>query len=767
MSERRFFHSTHWGAFEAVVGPQGLRGIEAFGPDPAPPPQHGNIASALRHATRIERPMVRRGWLERGPGADAARGSEPFVPLDWDRALDLLGAELRRVYEGFGGAAVYGGSYGWASAGRFHHAQSQLHRFLNCLGGYVRKENNYSFGASEVLLPHVVGGEAYRDVLKRNTSWDVLAEHAELVVAFGGMPLKNTYVTAGGASTHPVPGYLRAMRERGCRFVLASPIRDDLAEAVDAEWLALRPGTDTALMLALAWVLRTEGLHDEAFLASHCSGYERFERHLLGVDDGQPKSPRWAEAICEIPAATIADLARRMAGRRTFVSTTWSLQRARHGEQPLWMSIVLAAMLGQVGLPGGGFGHGHGSAGEMGWPLYGPLPTLPQGTNRVDRFIPVARIADMLLAPGASYEYDGRTLTYPDIRLVYWCGGNPFHHHQDLARLERAFQRPQTVVVHDTHWTASARRADFVIPIAATLERNDIGAANSDRWVIAMRQALAPYGQARSDYAVFSSLAERLGIAAEFTEGRDEMAWLRHLYDGWRMRLAGAGCEIPAFDRFWEEGCFELPYASRPTILLEDFRRDPQAHALRTPSGRIEIASETIAGFGYDDCPRHPSWLGSEADGDEAQWPLVLVANQPASRLHSQLDVGDHSRSTKVNGREPMRMHPDDAAARGLRDGDVALVQSAQGACLAGVVLSTALRRGVVQLSTGAWYDPQEVAGIGRVCVHGNPNALTRDRGTSRLAQGPTGQLTRVQVVRFEGPLPELSVLRPPPFVAG
>lgn len=764
MSERRLFHSTHWGAFEVTVGPEGLREIAPFGPDPAPPPQHGNIASATRHATRIDRPMVRRGWLERGPGADPARGTEPFVPLEWDEALDRLGNELRRVYDRFGGEAVYGGSYGWASAGRFHHAQSQLHRFLNCLGGYTRKENNYSFGASEVLLPHVVGGEAYRDVLKRNTSWDVLAAHTDLVVAFGGMPLKNTYVTAGGASTHPVPEYLTRMGERGCRFVLVSPIRDDLADTVGAEWLALRPGTDTALMLAIAWVLRTEGLHDEAFLASHCNGYERFERYLLGADDGVPKSPHWAESICEIPAAVTTELARRMARQRTFVSTTWSLQRSRHGEQPIWMSIVLAAMLGQIGLPGGGFGHGHGSAGEMGWPLYGPLPTLPQGRNPIDRFIPVARIADMLLSPGASYEYDGRTLTYPDIRLVYWCGGNPFHHHQDLDRLERAFQRPETVVVHDSHWTATARRADIVIPIATTLERNDIGAANSDRWVIAMRQALAPRGAALSDYAVFSALAERLGVAAAFTEGRDEMSWLRHLYDGWRTRLAKADVVIPAFDRFWEEGCFELPYAPRPTILLEDFRRDPEAHPLATPSGRIEIASATIAGFGYDDCREHPAWLGSDGDCDGGAWPLVLIANQPASRLHSQLDVGDHSRSTKVRDREPIRMHPNDAAERGLRDGDVVLVRSANGACLAGLTISNALRPGVVQLSTGAWYDPQQIPGVGRVCVHGNPNALTRDRGTSRLAQGATGQLVRVQVERFHRELPALSVQFPPSF---
>jgi anaerobic selenocysteine-containing dehydrogenase len=101
--------------------------------------------------------------------------------VSWDRALDLLSGELRRVYTEFGPEAVYGGSYGWASAGRFHHAQSQVHRFLNCLGGYVRHVNSYSLGTSTVLLPYVVGD--LFALLGRFTAKSVIAEHTELVVA--------------------------------------------------------------------------------------------------------------------------------------------------------------------------------------------------------------------------------------------------------------------------------------------------------------------------------------------------------------------------------------------------------------------------------------------------------------------------------------------------------------------------------------------------------------------------------------------------------
>ncbi len=141
----------------------------------------------------------------------------------------------------------------------------------------------------------------------------------------------------------------------------------------------------------------------------------------------------------------------------------------------------------------------------------------------------------MLLHPGEAFDFDGTRLTYPDIRLVYWCGGNPFHHHQHLARLRQALARPATIVVHDSFWTPMARHADIVLPATMTLERNDIGGSSHDACLIAMRQAVEPWGEARSDFAIFADLAAALGVGERFTEGRDEMAWLRHLYEGWRV----------------------------------------------------------------------------------------------------------------------------------------------------------------------------------------------------------------------------------------
>ena len=246
------------------------------------------------------------------------------------------------------------------------------------------------------------------------------------------------------------------------------------------------------------------------------------------------------------------------------------------------------------------------------------------------------------------------------------------------------------------------------------------------------------------------------------------MEWLRHLYDVYRQRVARDGIEMPGFDAFWEKGHFELPQPDAPPIPFADFRADPQAAALKTPSGRIEIWSETIAGFGYDDVPGHPAWmepvewLGSEK---AARFPLHLVSNQPRARLHSQLDCGSVSRAAKVAGREAMRMNPGDAASRGIAEGDIARVFNDRGACLAGVVVSDAIRPGVVELAPGAWFDPVDPAIPGSLEKHGNPNVLTIDKPTSTLTQCCAAQTALVEVERYDGPAPEITAFDPPPIV--
>ncbi len=760
--------STHWGVYDVIVEGGEIARVVPFDKDPDPSPIGQSLRGTVTGPTRIRRPAVRRSYLESGPGtATHQRGAEPFVEVSWDEALTLVANELKRVTTQFGNDSIFAGSYGWSSAGRFHHAQSQVHRFMNSIGGYVAHLGTYSLGAARTLLPRILMD---MDAMRaQHTAWVQLEKHCQLLVAFGGIPGKNAQVNSGGASQHEVRPSLGRLAAAGVKFVNISPLRQDLDDAPGAEWLPIRPNTDAAFMLALAHTWIAEGLHDRAFLDRYCVGFEAFRRYVMGETDGVPKNVAWAGAICEIPAQAIADLARRMAASRTLINVAWALRRGDHGEQPYWLGITLACLLGQIGTPGGGFALAYGpvnAEGANARAFSGPV--LPQGQNAVKTPIPVARITDMLEHPGEPYDFNGKRCIYPDIRLVYWAGGNPFHHHQDLNRLLRAWRKPETIVVNEQFWNASAKRADIVLPATTMLERDDIGSTSRDRFMIAMKRAIDPVGEARDDYDIFSALAGKLGTRDAFTEGRSSAAWLRHLYDISRERAGRFDLQLPSFEAFWSEGYVEMPPPEEPAVMLKAYRDDPVTHAMPTPSGRIEIFSSTIASFGYDDCPGHPAWF------EPAEWlgsplakrfPLHMISHQPATRLHSQYDHGSVSLESKIQGREALTLHPHDAAARGIRSGDVVRVYNDRGACLAGAIVDDAVRPGVIVLPTGAWYDPLVPGEIGTLEKHGNPNVLTLDKGTSRLTQGCSAHTALVEVERFEGELPPITAFDPPAFV--
>ena len=285
---------------------------------------------------------------------------------------------------------------------------------------------------------------------------------------------------------------------------------------------------------------------DHDFLRTHTVGYERFIAYVRGTVDGVAKTPDWAASISQVPADTIINLARRMATSRTMINLSWSMQRQHHGEQPIWLGVTLAAMIGQIGLPGGGFQHGYGSSADVGLAKrVASPPSLPQGINCEKSYIPVARITDMLLHPGTVIPFNGAELTLPTIDLIYWVGGNPFHHHQDLSRLRRGWKKPSTVVVHEQFWTSTARHADIVLPATMSVERDDFGSGRNDPVFMPMPALTVPAGEAKDDYQIFVELEKRLDLDEAFSEGRSVQDWLRHLYDGWQERLAAMGHAVP------------------------------------------------------------------------------------------------------------------------------------------------------------------------------------------------------------------------------
>ena len=760
--------ASHWGTYRVETENGVVKALHGFEEDDDVSPIGTGIVDVLDAPSRIRAPMIRKSWLESGPGSsNHLRGADPFVEVTWEQAEKLVAGELSRVRNQFGNEAIFGGSYGWSSAGRFHHAQSQLHRFLKCIGGYTRSVGTYSFAAAEAMVPHVLGD--YWQLLLQTTSWPSVIDQGRLVVAFGGMPWRNGQINAGGIGRHVQREHMIEAREAGIEFVNIGPIRGDIDDSLNAEWLAIRPGTDTAMLIAMAKTLLDEQLADTGFLERYTVGMDEFQKYLHGVEDGIAKDADWAAMICAVPAERIRELARRMAATRTMISVSWSLTRQHHGEHAFWAAITVAAMLGQIGLPGGGITFGYSTTnGIGGHNTKIPGASLPQGKNAITRFIPVARISDMLLHPGAPFEFNGGSYEYPDVHLVYWAGGNPFHHHQDLNKMLAAWRKPDTIIVNEWCWNSMAKHSDIVLPCTTTLERNDIAISPRDPYVIDMQQAIKPVGSSRNDYDIFAGIAREMGLEAVFTEGRSERQWIESIYQATVERCRARGIEMPTWAKFKESGWFKAEPPAEPVVMLSAFRDDPAANPLPTPSGKIEIYSEHVASFNYDDCPGHATWMEplEWLGGDTSDYPLHLISNQPKTRLHSQLDHGSHCRAAKINQREPIMLHPRDAEARNLIDGDVVRVFNQRGSCLGGVVIDDQVMPGVVQMSTGAWYDPEEPGRPGSLCKHGNPNLLTPDIGTSQLAQGPIAHTCLVEIERYQDPLPRVTAFDPPEILS-
>jgi len=743
MTTQRFSSLAHWGAFIAVVEDGRFVRAEPFARDPAPSRLLEAMPGMVYSDKRVLKPAVRREWLEKR-SRQRSGSRNVFVEVDWDTALGLAAGEVKRVRELHGPSGLFGGSYGWSSAGRVNHAKTLVRRFLFSGGGCVDQIGTYSFGAGQTLLPHIIGTSD--PIGGKVTSWASILKHCQVFVAFGGLALRNAQITAGGGGEHALPVWLKRCKEAGIRFINIGPNRDDCPDWLEAQWIPIRPGADTALMLAVAHELISSGRHDAAYLKRYTHGHERLVAYVLGQSDATPKTPEWAAAICGTSAATIRALADTLAGARSTLSLAWSLQRAHHGEQPYWMGVALSAMLGQIGLPGGGIAFGHGSSNGVGIPRPDVgAPEMAAGHNPASAHnIPVARIADMLLAPGGQYDFNGERRTYPDVRLVWWAGGNPYHHHQDLNRLNRAWDRPETVIVNESWWTATAQRADIVFPATTTLERNDIGGSSRDRYVFAMQQAIAPVGQARDDYAIFRDLAARLGHEQAFTEGRDQAGWLRFIYERFCNIAAVKGYPQPDLETLWARGYSELPEPEQDYVLFEAFHADPVANPLKTPSGKLELASDKITAMGYADCPGHPVWLAPDEwlGNASEQYPLQLMTIQPPDKLHSQGDFASVSAQSKVAGKEPVRMNPRDAQRRGIAGGDVIRLYNSRGACLGGALIDDAVLEGVAVMATGAWYAPRDDG----LDLNGNPNVLAADRGTSSLTQGCAALSLMVQI---------------------
>ncbi len=760
-AQKGILTAAHWGAFEAIVENGKMVGVQPVSDDPYPNELVTMAPYQVHAKNRIKYPMVRKSWLEHGPGSHPElRGNDEWVRVSWDKALDLVSGQIARLQKEFGPQSIYAGSYGWKSVGMLHNSRTLLQRLMNLSGGFLGYAGDYSTGAAQVIMTHVVGS---MEVYEQQTAWPNVIENTQLVVMWGCNPmvtLKNSW----NVPDHYGQTGFEALKKKGTRIISIDPVHNDSAKFVNAEWIAPHPYTDSAMLLGIAHTLLTEKLHNPDFIKTYTVGFDKFEQYLMGKTDGEEKTAEWAEAICGIKADTLRQLARDMAKNRTMIMGGWGIQRQHHGEQPHWMLVTVASMLGQIGLPGGGFGFSyHYSSGGSPTAKGGIVAGISAGNapKNAPTPIPVARIAECLTSPGKTVDFNGNKVTYPDVKMIYVSGGNPFHQHQDTNNLRKAYSHAETVVVNEPYWTATAKHADIVFPVTTSYERNDLemGGDYSQLYVFPMHQCVPPQFESRNDFDIFAGLADRLGVHDAFTEGKDETQWLKGMYDDMKLQARNAKVALPPFDMFWASNNyvrFPVPEANTQWVRFADFRENPLLNPLGTPSGKIEIFSDTIAKMNYADCKGHPSWMPPhewyKAEIAE-KYPLSLNTAHATNRLHSQLDNTPLREKHAVADREAILINPQDAEKRGIKNGDLVRAFNDRGQILVGAIVSDDIRIGVVRISEGAWFDPADPGEDKSLCKNGNVNCLTFDIGSSSLAQGNCGQMAQLEIEKYTGPV--------------
>ena len=745
-------HAEQYGAFWAMVEDgKFVKAIPRTEYDPRPTKMvsHGAV-SRVYSPTRILHPYVRKSYLEGldGDRKPELRAHDEFVRVDWDTAIGLTAKAILDTIDEHGNEAIFSSSYGGWSHGGVLTANVLQGRLFNLIGGSSVTVADYSGGAAQVLMPHVVGD---MEVYSRQTSWFQILQHCEQFVLIGTDPHKNGRAE-GRVTDHSMYPNWELIRDAGVKFISINPQRTTSDDWLNAEWIKIIPNTDTALFMAMTQHLLVNDLHDKDFLGKYTVGWEAYADYLMGKEDGVEKTPDWAAAITGIEAAQIREMAESFNAKRTQMAGSWAIQRAHHGEMPYWAITAFTCFTGQFGLPGGGVGFswhwGQGGA------LFAQAVTpggLPQGRNRVTGICPASRINEMLLNPGKEFVRNGQNLVYPDVHMLYNAGNNFASHQQDTNELLRAMQKLHTVVCQDCWWTAAAQVADIVLPACTTLEKNEIssGGTYSKDKVYAMRQVIEPLGESLDDYEIFRRLAEVLGVESGFTEGLEPMDIYQASYE-----KTTAGKDVP-FEKFWEDGVVRVdtPVEERTWTRHGAFREDPEANPLHTKSGKVEIYCQSIADMNIPDCPPMPTWLEpaeylNNAPSDDM---LHIVSPHPYNRIHSQFAQSDLRHELNIEDREFVRISVEDAEARGIADGDLVEIWNDRGALIAGARVDDGIMKGVVSLYEGAWlsFDTK-----GR-CNSGGINILTSSRASSGLSQATTANTCLVKMKKatdVEGP---------------
>jgi anaerobic dimethyl sulfoxide reductase subunit A len=655
-------------------------------------PDHPPLPACARGVGQIERTYhpdrLRYPMRRTGP-----RGSGLYERITWDMALDTVAQQMLRIRQTYGNAAILDASRTGSQS--MLHGRVAAQRFLHMFGGCTDLWSNMSAEAEVFSVRITYGAKDYKSSGREPTDFI----NSKLILMWGWSPGDGTFGTG-------TMQYLKHAKKNGTRIVCVDPRVTMTSRQLADEHVFIRPSTDAAALIAMAYVIVSENLHDQAYCDRYVLGLDEgqvpagasYKSYLLGLTDGQPKTPEWAAAITGIPAETIHRLATEFAtSKPAAIQTGYAAGRTVFGEQFHRAAYALAAITGNVGISGGSSGVSNGATGRAG------IKSLPIGTNPIEAKVASPLLAD-LLARGKQGGYPA------DIRMIYSSGGDLFNQCPNAGKIAASLDKVEFIVAQDHFLTPTARLADIVLPATTFWERNDVHTpwAGAGHYAIYMRQAIEPMYECRNDIDIFEELSRRVGINGY--NDKSETQWLKDL-------TADA---VNDFATFTEQGVARFAAPKDKVAFAAQIRNEKP---FGTPSGKIELYSTVLAAnpnpYGLGIIPPIPTWFA--AGDDTARFPLSLCTPKSRARTHSI--HGNQPHLARVDP-DTVWMHPNDAAARGIADGQPVRVFNDIGATILPAQVTDRIAPGVVSIKEGAWYTPGTDGADSQGCA----NVLTTDR---------------------------------------